>query len=169
MDLISFHVEGAMQSKVWVILVTGLATMFSLAPVPLWGQAVSSASITGVVIDPAGAVVPGAKVEVTQVNTGMVRTTVSAADGSYSFPNLPVGPYKLEVMASGFQAYEQTGIVLQVANHVTINVTLRLGSLSQQVQVQANASMVQTQNAAVSNVVDQQRVVDLPLNGRQAT
>jgi hypothetical protein len=80
-----------------------------------------------------------------------------------------VGPYNLEVHAGGFQAYVQTGIVLQVSNNVTINIVLRLGQVSQQVQVSANASMVQTNTSSVSQVVDQARIVDLPLNGRIAT
>lgn len=156
-----------MRRVYWIALLPLL--LLALAPVRLSAQAVASAEISGVIFDASGAAVPGAKVTATQTNTGAVRTTVSGSDGSYALPNLPVGPYTLRVAAHGFSEYLQSGIVLQVANNVTQNVTLRVGSVAQQVQVNANASMVQTQNASVSNVVDQQRVVDLPLNGRQAT
>lgn len=147
------------------------AAVFLLAacPTPLRGQAVANAQIQGLITDPSGAVVPNARVTATQTNTGFVRRTVTGANGTYVLPNLPVGPYELDVQAGGFEAYVQTGIVLEVSNNVTINVVLRLGQVSQQVQVSANASMVQTNTTSLSQVVDQQRILDLPLNGRIAT
>ncbi|MEO8053255.1 MAG: hypothetical protein ABI833_22875 [Acidobacteriota bacterium] len=75
----------------------------------------------------------------------------------------------MQVSAPNFSTHVQTGIVLQVSNDVLINVPLQLGSVSQQVQVTADAAMVQTQDTTISQVVDQRRIVDLPLNGRQAT
>ncbi|MGH9400996.1 MAG: carboxypeptidase regulatory-like domain-containing protein, partial [Terriglobia bacterium] len=158
-----------MQRTFWTIVLAAAVTTLCLGAAPLWGQSVASAEISGVVFDPSGAAVPNAKVIATQTSTGQERSTVSGSNGTYALPNLPVGPYTLRVTARGFSAYVQTGIVLQVANNVIQNVTLRVGSVAQQVQVNANASMVQTQNASVSNVVDQQRIVDLPLDGRQAT
>ena len=139
------------------------------SPTPLRGQAVANAQIQGLITDPSGAVVPNASVTAKQTETGFVRTTVTDASGTYVLPNLPVGPYNLEVQAGGFQAYVQTGIVLEVSNNVTMNVVLRLGQVSQEVQVSANASMVQTNTISVAQVVDQQRILDLPLNGRIAT
>lgn len=147
----------------------GFLLLFSIGSPLARGQAVAGAQISGVVIDPSGAVVPGAKVTATQADTGISRTTVTTSTGTYSLPNLPVGPYSLQVEARGFIAYRQTGIVLQVGNAVTINVKLELGKTTQQVQVSANASMVETQSTAISQVIDQRRIVDLPLNGRQAT
>lgn len=138
-------------------------------PTPLRSQAVANAQIQGLITDPSGAVVPNAEVTARQTNTDFVRTTVAGANGAYLFPSLPVGPYDLEVRASGFQAYVQKGIVLEVSNNVTINVVLRLGQVSQQVQVSADASMVETNTTSVSQVVDQARILDLPLNGRVAT
>jgi len=82
---------------------------------------------------------------------------------------LPIGPYKLEATQHGFGNYVQTGIVLQVNINPTINVTLQVGAAMQVVQIEANAGMVETQSNAVGTVFDNQRVVDLPLNGRQAT
>ena len=136
---------------------------------PLWSQAEAGAQISGLVSDSSGAVVPNARIKATQTDTGLVRATVSGPDGIYVLPNLPVGSYKLEVQASGFITYLQTGILLQVSNNVAIDVTLRVGQLKQQVEVTANASMVQTQTTSVGQVMDDRRVLDLPLNGRQAT
>jgi hypothetical protein len=134
-----------------------------------YGQAVANASIHGQVTDPSGAVVPNAQLRATQTATQQVSSTATAADGSYVLPNLPVGPYRLEVSAPAFSNYVQSGITLQVGNNVLINVTLQVGAVSQEVQVSANAAMVETQDTAISEVIDQRRIIDLPLNGRQAT
>jgi len=80
--------------------------------------------------------------------------------------NLPVGPYQLEVTKEGFTKYVQSGIVLQVASTPTIDAVLKVGSVTEQVNVQADATMVETHSTGIGQVVDQQRVVDLPLNGR---
>ena len=111
----------------------------------------------------------GAQIRAIQTDTGQVRTTVSANDGSYVLPNLPIGAYRLEVSAAAFNSYVQSGITLQVGNNVQINVPLQVGNINQQVSVQSNAEMVETQETAISQVVDQRRIVDLPLNGRQVT
>jgi len=140
-----------------------------LCPVASQAQAVANAQIRGVITDSSGAVVPGAAVKATQTDTGQVRTTVSAADGSYVFPNLPVGPYTLEVAGQQFRNYVQSGIVLQVGNNVQVNIALQVGALAQEMDVAANAAMVETQDTAISEVIDQRRIIDLPLNGRQAT
>jgi hypothetical protein len=135
---------------------------------PLWGQAVASAQISGQIADPSGAAVPRAKVTAIQTETKLVRTTVSGQDGSYVLPNLPVGPYRLEMQAAGFQTYLQTGIQLQVSDNPTINVSLQVGDVTRQVEVSAGAIMVQTQSTSLSQIIDQRSVVDLPLNGRNA-
>jgi hypothetical protein len=132
-------------------------------------QAVANAQIHGVVTDSTGASVAGAIVKATQTETSQTVSTESNSSGSYVLPNLPVGPYTLQVSAPNFSLYTQSGIILQVANNVQVNVSLQLGSLTQQVQVTADAAMVQTQDTTISEVVDQRRIIDLPLNGRQAT
>jgi hypothetical protein len=138
-------------------------------PATVLAQAVANAQIHGVVTDPSGALVPSAQVKATQTDTGQVRTTVGASDGSYVLPNLPVGPYTLEVSSPSFRNYVQSAIVLQVGNNVQINVVLQVGAVAQEVQVVADAAMVETQDTSVSQVIDQRRIIDLPLNGRQAT
>jgi Carboxypeptidase regulatory-like domain len=130
----------------------------------------TTAQVSGTVLDPSGAAVGGAQVQMTDTDTNAVRTTQSSNDGSYSFPNLVIGPYKLEVSKPGFTTYVQTGIVLQVNTNPTIAVTLQVGAVTQTVEVQANAAMVETQSAAgLGQVIQPEQVNDLPLNGRQAT
>ena len=140
-----------------------------LLAVRLWGQAVANAEISGIVTDPSGSTIPNATITATQTETHAVRSTVSGANGSYIMPNLPIGPYTLEVNANGFATSVRKGIVLDVGSSVTIPVTLTVGSVQQQVQVTANASMVETHDTAVSTVIDDKRVLELPLNGRQVT
>src|SRR5215813_6459991 len=98
-----------------------------------------------------------------------MRTTVTNETGSYVFANLPVGPYRLEASLAGFSTYLQTGIVLQVNSNPTINVVLQVGQVSSAVEVQADANMVETHSNVIGQVVDQQRVAELPLNGRNVT
>ncbi|MGH9567715.1 MAG: carboxypeptidase-like regulatory domain-containing protein, partial [Candidatus Angelobacter sp.] len=97
----------------------------------LFGQAVNFAQIQGRVEDPTGATIPAAKVTATNVDTGLVRRSVSNADGAYSLPNLPVGHYKLDVEAAGFKEYVQSGIILQVNESPVINVSLQVGAISE--------------------------------------
>ncbi len=130
---------------------------------------ISTAQLNGKVTDTSGAVLPGATVTVTQTDTGAMRSVVTEADGSYTISNLSPGPYRLEVMLQGFRTYAQTGIVLQVAATPTINVQLALGDLQETVTVQAEAPLVDVKSAGVSDVVESQRIVELPLQGRDVT
>jgi hypothetical protein len=105
----------------------------------------------------------------TETDKQSVHTAVTNPQGQYVLPSLPVGPYQLEVQANGFKNYVQSGIVLQVNNNVQINVTMQVGSISEKVEVSGTASMVETKENSISTVIDQQRISELPLNGRQAT
>ena len=135
----------------------------------VWGQGVATSQIDGVVRDSTGLAVSGAEIKATQTATGLVRTAVSGTDGSYVLTNLPIGPYSIEVSKEGFNKYVQSGIVLQVNTNPAIDVVLNVGSVSEQVTVQADAAMVETHSVGVGTVVDNQRVVELPLNGRNPT
>ena len=135
----------------------------------LWGQAISTSQINGTVRDSTGLAVPGSEVKATQTETGLVRTVTSGADGGYTITNLPVGPYQVEVSKEGFSKYVQSGIVLQVGSNPTVDIALKVGAVTEQVQVEANGALVETRNAGVGSVIDNQRVLELPLNGRQAT
>ncbi len=137
--------------------------------VPLRAQSIATAQIAGTVKDASGARLPGAEVKVTQTDTAYIRNVLTDETGSYSFPNLPVGPYRLEVAMPGFNTFVQTGIVLQVNSNPAIHVTLQLGAIDQTVEVQADAAMVETQTTGIGQVIDAQRVTELPLNGRDVS
>ena len=143
--------------------------VFFLCAAPLFPQATAVVQITGSVADASGGAVAGAKITATQTSTGFSRETTSAADGAYVLSSLPIGPYRLEASASGFKSYTRDGIVLQVNTNPTVNVVLEVGALTQSVEVRAAAEMAETQSSGISQVIDQRRVVDLPLNGRQPT
>lgn len=132
-------------------------------------QSIGGGQIQGTVSDPSGAALAGATVEVVQQESGLRRSTVTGPGGSYALPNLPVGPYSITVTDQGFAPYQQNGIVIQVGNNLEINAKLSMGNVSQTVQVNSGAPMVQTNETSISQVIDRQKTVDLPLNGRQAT
>jgi Carboxypeptidase regulatory-like domain len=144
-----------------------VASMLALCPVVL-GQTVAS-QISGTVRDSSGAVLPGVEVKVTNTDTTATRTVVTSETGAYVVPNLPVGPYRLEASLPGFSTYAQSGIVLQVNSNPTINIELQVGQVSSVLEVQAAANMVETSSNVIGQVVDQQRVSELPLNGRNVT
>src|SRR5215831_381845 len=123
--------------KLWLGIVLALSTVVA------YGQGVSQ--IQGVVKDISGAVIGGAEVKATQTDTGIARTVLSTEDGVYVLPNLPVGPYRLDVSKAGFSTYVQSGIVLQVASYQTVDVTLKVGDLAQEIQVEANSALVELQ------------------------
>src|SRR2546425_1854626 len=131
-------------------------------------SAQSTAQVSGTVKDQSGAVLPGVEVTATQTDTGLKRSAVTDETGSYILPNLPVGPYRVEAALPGFRTYVQTGIVLQVGSSSVINAILGVGQVSETVEVQANAALVETRNTGVGQVIDNVRVLELPLNGRQA-
>ncbi len=130
----------------------------------VWAQ--GTAQINGTIRDASGLAVPGAQIKATQTATGAARTIVSGADGGFVLPNLAIGPYMLEVTKEGFTRYLQSGIVLQVDSNPTIDAVLKVGSVTEQVMVQADAALVETRSTGVGQVVDNQRVVEMPLNGR---
>ena len=105
-----------------------------LACSAVFGQ--STAQVSGGVKDQTGAVLPGAEVTMTQTETGLKRTTVTDETGSYSLPNLPIGPYRLEASLPGFRLHLQTGIVLQVNSNPVMNIVLQVGQVSDEVEVQ---------------------------------
>ncbi|MBV9507985.1 MAG: carboxypeptidase regulatory-like domain-containing protein, partial [Acidobacteriia bacterium] len=133
----------------------------------VWAQ--STAQMQGTVTDSSGSAVPAAEVKVTQTDTGSVRTVATDQGGGYVLTNLPIGPYRMEVTKTGFTTYIQTGIVLQVATNPTIDVQMKVGAVNEQVQVEANAALVEAQATGVGQVIENTRILELPLNGRLAT
>ena len=147
--------------------ISTVAVSLLLASAPAWAQA--TAQLSGTVRDGSGAVLPGVTVTATQTDTGFTRTVVTEGSGTYVMPNLPTGPYRLEVSLAGFRTYVQTGIVLQVAATPVINAVLPIGNLEETVSVEAAAPLVDVQSAGISEVVENERIVELPLQGRQVT
>jgi hypothetical protein len=142
---------GKMQSKSehgrgWirnVFVVSKALAIQAIVCATALAQAVSQ--ISGTAKDPSGAVVPGAEVTVTQTDTGTKRSVVTDETGSYILTNLPLGPYRLEVVKQGFRNYAQTGIELQVGSSPVIPIVLGVGEATQTVEVQANAATVSVQ------------------------
>jgi hypothetical protein len=157
------------QNCLRLVLACSLLAASCVWCVPAMAQQVAVAQVTGQVVDSTGAIVLGAQVRMIETDKGVLHATTSNADGYYVLPGLPVGPYKLEVTKGGFKTYALTGIVLQVNDQITQNVTLEVGSVSETVEVLAGAAVVQTESSAISNVMDSQQISDLPLNGRFAT
>jgi len=133
----------------------------------LWAQ--TTAHIHGTIQDVSGSAVPGASVKATQTDTGAVRTTISDTDGTYVLANLPIGPYKLEISKLGFSTSIRTGIVLEVESQPTVDISLTLGSVNDQIEVQGSATLVETQSTNVGSVIENRRILELPLGGRRVT
>jgi Carboxypeptidase regulatory-like domain/TonB dependent receptor len=123
-------------------------------------------NIRGTIVDPSSAVVEGATVTAKHLETGLIRTTVTDRSGNYVLVELPVGHYRLEVSAKSFEKYVQDGITLDVNQAATLVVHLRVGSESQQVEVNANATLIQNSTTSLGQTVMQREILDLPLDGR---
>src|SRR4029450_10790128 len=145
----------------------GVFAMMLMTATGAWAQA--TAELNGRVTDESGAVLPGVTVTATQTDTGFTRSVVTEGSGTYSMPNLPTGPYKVEVSLQGFKTSVQTGIGLQVGGTPTINAVLSVGNLEETVSVEAAAPIVDVRSAGISEVVENERIVELPLPGRQVT
>jgi hypothetical protein len=151
-------------NRIGICLLAGFLALAS-AGASAWAQA-TTAQISGSVKDSSGAVLPGVEITVTQTATGAKRSVVTNETGNYVLASLPLGPYMLEASLPGFKSYVQTGIVLQVDDSPIITVVLQVGQVSEQVEVQANAALVETQRTAIGQVVTNQQIAELPLNGR---
>src|SRR5258705_1089943 len=159
--------RGVHMMKAWLTCCSRGILILLLTAGAAWAQ--GTAQLSGTVRDESGGVLPGVSVTVTQTNTGLVRTTVSDGTGGYLLTNLPTGPYRLEVALQGFKTYVQTGIVLQVGGTPTVNAVLSVGTLEQSVPVEAAAPLVDVRSAGISSVVNNQQILELPLQGRQVT
>jgi hypothetical protein len=139
-----------------------------LGVTPLPAQ-VDTGSILGTVADASGAPINGAKVTLTNEGTSAALSTTTGPDGSYKFTPVRIGSYKLTASFQGFQTTTQTNIVVNVGADVVVNFALKPGAVTQTVEVVATVPVLQTQNAAVGQVVDSRSVNELPLNGRNFT
>ncbi len=129
-------------------------------------HAQSTATLSGSVTDPSGAVVPQARIVVHGLNTGVYRTVISDSAGDYSVPSLQPGNYSVTVEAAGFSKYTVGSVTLQVDQNVTADARLGLASSGEVVQVQGAAPIIDAQTITVGQVIDQKTVQEIPLNGR---
>src|SRR5438105_2348097 len=124
------------------------------------------ATIVGRVTDDTGAVVPGASITITNIGTNDSRSVIVNDNGEYAIPQLAPGQYTLTAEYTGFNTVVRSGIVLETNQQARLDVVLKVGGLTEEVQVSAAAPLVTTESATIGNVVDQKKIVELPLNGR---
>ena len=156
---------GGLQSKFTAIVAIGLLVLISA----LDGRAQQiTGSIVGTVKDQQGAVVPGASIKATNVDTGFSRVATTANDGAYRIEYLPIGKYEVEVEMAGFEKFVQQNIVLAVDQTQALNVTLDVGASSQTVTVTAAPALVDTTSAVLGRTVQPAEIIGLPLVNRNA-
>jgi Carboxypeptidase regulatory-like domain/TonB dependent receptor len=152
--------RGIIQLLLLVILLVG-------SSVATFGQ--STAALSGTVTDSSGGVVPDAKVVATNQATGVASVTQTDAAGSYLFPTLPIGTYRLQVSGSGFQTATVSNLTLEVASAVTQNIQLKLGAATETLEITADAAVVDTTTTSLGQVINDKTVQEIPLNGRHFT
>lgn len=157
------------RAPAWLRSFLGLAFAVSLLVAQAVGQLAGTGTIQGTVTDPSGAVIPNAELTLTNTATGVVHKTATTSGGIFSFPNMTVGTYDLSVAASGFNNYLRRGIVLEVGSNIGVNVTMTVGSATQEVTVEATGLALQTQDTSFKQTIDEKEINELPLNGRQMT
>ncbi len=126
----------------------------------------TSTEILGTVTDPAGASVPSAKVTLLRTATGQARETLTNQDGNYAFPLIEVGEYTVKVEREGFKTQEQRGITVQLQQKARVDFRMEIGATTETIEVVASGVALKTEDAAVGGNIDNKRVVELPLNGR---
>jgi hypothetical protein len=142
-----------------------LACAFWLSLQPGYAQ-VDTGTLLGTVKDQSGAVVPNAKVTLTNEGTSFTLSTVSSGDGTYIFTPIRIGTYTVEAEYQGFQKARHTGIVVSIQQQAVVDFTLVPGAVTQTIEVTTSAPLLQTQNASVGETLSSRKIVNLPLNGR---
>jgi hypothetical protein len=155
----------------WMLLFTLLLGIAALPPCvsSVMAQSADTGALTGIIRDPSGAVVTGAKVTVTNLQTAQNRDTVSGSDGSYKIVLLPPGKYKVSISMAGFQTAEYPSITINVTETAALNPTLKIGMPSETVTVAADAELLQSTNSTLGTLVGGEEVRSLPLTTRNYT
>lgn len=155
-------IPGRLQSGSCVVLLF----LLSLFIAPTLQAQVVNATLTGTVKDSTGAVIAGTKVVATNAGTNLTHETTPDSQGSYRLPSLAPGRYKLQAELQGFKTSVISGITLQVAQQARVDVELQVGEVTQTIDVVGTASTIDTESPTIGSVVDQKKIVELPLNGR---
>ncbi len=145
-----------------------LSLVLFAAAFAAWAQT-TNGSINGTITDPSGALIGGVQIQVTNKGTGFQRTATSSDNGSYTIPQLPPGTYDISVQKNGFATENRSAVELLVNQSATLDFKLSLASVNQTVEVNAAPPQLNTTNATLSDVVQHEQIVDLPLNGRNFT
>src|SRR5712691_5328029 len=158
---VDFSMRGVDMSRYLPVLLIGviLGTLVVSAQV-------STGTISGVVQDPSGATIPGVMVTIRNVETGTARTLTTDAGGRYTAPDLTLGNYEVQAQISGFQTEVRGGITLTVGRQEVVNLALKVGQISDKITITEAAPLVESTTSAMSSLVDQRTIRDLPLNGR---
>jgi hypothetical protein len=151
----------------WSFLV--LSLVFLLFAATGLSQTAGTANIQGVVADSSGAMVQNASVTATNTATQVKHTAKTDSSGLYSFPNIAIGNYNVDVAATGFKHYRQSNIELEVGSSIAVNVTLSVGAADTTVEVESAGLALQTEDSSLKQTIDQNTLTEMPLNGRQMT
>jgi hypothetical protein len=154
--------------KFFRVFMVTLAAAFFLAPHMTFAQ-VDTGGIVGGVTDNTGAVVPGAKVTVTNENTGVKQTVTTGANGEYSISPLKLGTYTVSIAQPGFKTTSRQHIDVTIQSRLEVNLQLQVGDVSQNIEVDATSPILDAQSSSIQQLVEARTIVALPLNGRNAT
>jgi hypothetical protein len=144
-----------------------IGILLGLLSIPWASSAQTNTSaIAGMITDDSGSSIPSATVTVTELGTGQVRTSAASASGEYVVPQLAPGKYDVKVEAKGFQTSLASGVTLEIAQRARLDFAMKVGALSQQVEVSAQAAVMDTDTASLGQTIEQHTIRDLPLNGR---
>ena len=153
------HPFSDMRSAMLCLLLAGLSSQPAAAQI-------TSGTILGTVTDTSGSVLPGAVVTVVNLDQGLHREMATDAQGDYFFPDLPLGNYRLTVQAKAFETFAREGLELHVQDKLRVDLSMRVGNMAETVTVKGAAALVRTEDATQANVINNQSIVDLPLNTR---
>ncbi len=157
-----------MKNNLLLVLLT-ISAIFILnfaASIEIHAQT-ATATLVGRAVDEADAALPGVNITLTQINTGQNRTVVSDESGSFVFLLLPAGKYQLTAEREGFQKLVRREFELQVDQRASLELPLKAGQITETVEIRDEASILQTESASVGTVISQEKIVRLPLNGRE--
>ena len=162
LPMVEWKILGLMKLLTKSFFVSTLLFAFSTAALAQQ----TTATLTGIVTDSSGAPVANVRVKATSLATNTVRDTTTNEAGSYSLPFLAAGAYSVDTTKEGFQSGKVTGLALQVGVTARLDIQIKVGNVAESINVEATAAVLQTENATVGSVIDAQKIVDLPLNGR---